>query len=90
MATLLDERLQRFFFPDEIILPTITPRFKSLAELKEWNTYNINPFTTESDKPLISPYSMTPGSNIKVMSVKEMISMYKSSWLLSKISSTAL
>ena len=32
-----------------------------------------NPLNPKSDKHLISPYNITPGSHIKVMRMKEMI-----------------
>ena len=34
---------------------------------------NLNPLTPKSDQLLISPYNITPESNIKVMRIKEMI-----------------
>ena len=34
---------------------------------------NLNPLTTKSDQLQISPYNITPESNIKVTRIKEMI-----------------
>ena len=34
---------------------------------------HLNPLTPKSDQHLISPYNITPESNIKVMRIKEMI-----------------
>ena len=33
---------------------------------------NLNPLTPKSDQLLISPYNITPESNIEVMRIKEM------------------
>ena len=33
---------------------------------------NLNPLTPKSDQLLISPYYITPESNIKIMRIKEM------------------
>ena len=33
---------------------------------------NLNPLTTKSDKLLISPYNITPESNIKIARIKKM------------------
>ena len=33
----------------------------------------LNPLIPKSDKVLISPYNITPGSNVYVMRIKEMI-----------------
>ena len=40
----------------------------------------------ESDKHLISPYSITPGSHIRVTRIKEMITKLGCSWILNKFS----
>ena len=45
-----------------------------------------NPLHPKSDKHLISPNSITPESNIKVTEIKEMITNWRSSWLLNKFS----
>ena len=45
-----------------------------------------NPLHPKSDKHLISPNSITPESNIKVTEIKEMITKWRSSWLLNKFS----
>ena len=50
----------------------------------------IIPLTLESDQLLISPYNVTPESNIKVTRIKEMITNLKSSWFLNKFSLSAL
>ena len=42
--------------------------------------------TPKIDQHLISPYNITPESHIKAMRVKEMITHYKNSWLLNKLS----
>ena len=46
--------------------------------------------TPKSDQILISPYIITPESNIKAMRIKEMITNLESSWFSSKFSSSAL
>ena len=46
--------------------------------------------TLESDQLLISPYNITPESNIKVTRIKEMITNLKSSWFLNKFLLSAL
>lgn len=43
-------------------------------------------FSPKSDCCLISPHLITPESNIKVLRVKEMITIGRSSWLFDKIS----
>ena len=48
-----------------------------------------NPFTLKSDKYLISPYNITPESHIKVMRIKEMITIKRRSWLLNNFSLSA-
>ena len=45
----------------------------------------IQPCKPQKDWHLISPYNITAKSNIKVMRIKEMISMYRGSWWLNKI-----
>ena len=45
-----------------------------------------NPLHPKSDKHLISPNSITPELNIKVTEIKEMITNWRSSWLLNKFS----
>ena len=42
--------------------------------------------TPKIDQHLISPYNITPESHIMTMRVKEMITHYKNSWLLNKLS----
>ena len=42
----------------------------------------INPLTLNSDQHLISPYNIIPESHIKVMRIKEMITKWRSSWIL--------
>ena len=49
----------------------------------------INPLNLKSDQLLISPYNITPESNIKVMRIKEMITNQKGSWLSNKFSLSA-
>ena len=44
---------------------------KSGVEKKQ--TDNFNPLTSNSDQHLISPHNITPGSNIRVTRIKEMI-----------------
>ena len=34
---------------------------------------NLNPLTPKSDQLLVSPYNITPESNIEVMRIKEII-----------------
>ena len=50
----------------------------------------IIPLTLKSDQLLISPYNITPESNIKVTRIKEMITNLKSSWFFNKFSLSAL
>ena len=45
--------------------------FNHLSLNKPCNS--LNPLIPESDQHLISPYNITPESNIKVMRIKEMI-----------------
>ena len=45
-----------------------------------------NPLNPNSDKHLISPYSITGWSDIQVMRIKKMITKDKMSWCLSKFS----
>ena len=45
--------------------------------------------TLKNDWNLISPYNITSESHIKVMRIKEMITNWKSSWLLNKFSLSA-
>ena len=40
----------------------------------------------ESDEHLISPFNITPQSNIKVMTIKEMIINWRTSWFSNKFS----
>ena len=49
----------------------------------------INPLAPKSDKHLISPYNITPESNMKVVRVEEMITNGSSSWLWEKFSLSA-
>ena len=46
----------------------------------------INPLCPECDKHLVSPNSIAPESNLKVMRKKEMIANLRSSWLFDKFS----
>ena len=48
-----------------------------------------NTLTPQSDWHLISPYHIPPESNIKVWRKKELITNYRSSWLLDKFSMLA-
>ena len=45
-----------------------------------------NTLIPESDYHLISPFIITPESNIEVMRIKEMIINWRTSWLLNKFS----
>ena len=49
----------------------------------------IKPLIPESDQHLISPYNITPESNIHVMRIKEMIINWRTTWLLNKFSLSA-
>ena len=55
------------------------------SELQHSNNF-LNLLTPKSDWQLISPYHITPESNIKVRRIKEMITYELSSWLLDKFS----
>ena len=46
--------------------------------------FSVNPLIPKSDQHLISPFSIIPESNIKVMRIKEVIINWKTSWLLNK------
>ena len=46
----------------------------------------INPLSPNSDKHVISPYSITTWSNTQVMRIKEMITNDQMSWLFIKFS----
>ena len=46
-------------------------------------------FDLKSDKHLISPHNTTPGLNIKITRIKEMITSQRISWLLNKFSLSA-
>ena len=48
-----------------------------------------NPLSPEIDQYLISPNNITLISNIVVTRIKEMITNYRSSWLLNKFSLSA-
>ena len=48
--------------------------------------YRLNPLIPEGDEHLISPFNITPESNIKVMRIKEIIIILGTSWLLNKFS----
>ena len=50
---------------------------------------NLNPLTLKSGQPLISPYNITPESNIKVTRIKEMITNLQN-LVLNKFSLSAL
>ena len=54
--------------------------------VSEWY---IKPLIPESDQHLISPYKITPESNIKVVRIWEMIINWRTSWLLNKFSLSA-
>ena len=41
--------------------------------LRSLVSYRLNPLTPKTDQHLISPYNITPESNMKVMRIKEMI-----------------
>ena len=45
----------------------------------------IKPLIPESDQHLISPYNITPESNIHVMRIKEMIINWRTSWIVKQI-----
>ena len=47
---------------------------------------HVNPLTPKSDQDLISPYSVTTESNIKIMRIEEMINNQRNSWFLRKFS----
>ena len=49
----------------------------------------IKPLIPESDQHLISPFNITPESNIKVVRIWEMIINWRTSWLLNKFSLSA-
>ena len=49
----------------------------------------LNPSAPKSDKHLISPYHIPPESNMKVVRIEEMITNWRSSWLLNKFSLSA-
>ena len=46
----------------------------------------INTLIPECDKHLISPFTLIPESNIKVMRIKEMINNWRTPWLLNRFS----
>ena len=48
--------------------------------------FSMNPLTPKSDEHLISPHNIIPQSNNKDMSIGEMITNQRSSWLLNKFS----
>ena len=58
------------------------------SELQHSNNF-LNLLTPKSDWQLISPYHITPESNIKVRRIKELITYELSSWLLDKFSLSA-
>ena len=43
-----------------------------------WSLLGVKGLTLKSDWHLISPYSITPASNVKVMRIKEMITNSRS------------
>ena len=47
------------------------------------NKHKLNPLTLKSDQHLISPYNITPESNMKVMRIKEMITSTSIKFFLS-------
>ena len=47
---------------------------------------SFNPLIPESNLHLISPFSITPKSNSKVMRIKEIVINWRTSWLLNKFS----
>ena len=49
---------------------------------------NLIPLTPESDQLLISPYNITPESNIEVTRIMDMTNNLQSSWFLNKFSSS--
>ena len=52
-------------------------------------TWRVNPLIPKKEQKLFSPHSITPVSLIKVTRIKEIISNYRTSWLLNKFSSSA-
>ena len=58
-----------FYWQENLLIST-------LFSIISW----IIPLTLEGDQLLISPYNITPESDIKVMRIKEMITNLKSSW----------
>ena len=64
------------------------PQFRHLKiNTKAWEG---NPLTLKSDWHLISLYNISPESHLRVMRIKEMITNWRSSWLLYKFSLSAL
>ena len=60
--------------------------FELIDALKSISLYHFNTFILKSDWLLISPYSISFESNIKVMRIKEMIINLKSPWSSIKFS----
>ena len=52
-------------------------------------TWRVNPLIPKKEQKLFSPHSITPVSLIKVTRIKEIISNYRTSWLLNKFSLSA-
>ena len=49
-------------------------------------TWRVNPLIPKKEQKLFSPHSITPVSLIKVTRIKEIITNYRTSWLLNKFS----
>ena len=54
------------------LLNSLQSSKESEREAAQGNDSNFNPLIPEGNKHLISPYNITPESNIKVMRIKEM------------------
>ena len=78
--------LATIFFKTFLRLLLIFPSTAAVAakntdEKKHKSTFTFNSFTPKSDWHLISPYHITPESNIKVRRMKELITDERSLWL---------
>ena len=60
-----------------------------ISLLEETTLLQCNPLNPKSDLHLISPYNITPESNIKVMRIKEMVTREGTFWLANKFSLSA-
>ena len=78
-----------FYFLQSLIVKVLS-LYRDIERLHAYlNKIQFNPSTTKCDYHLISPYNITPESNMKVTRIKEMISNQGSSWLLHKFSLSA-